>query len=94
MIRPFVGRSSGGGGFKWTLRDGRVVYVGNEKVDDVTTHPALRNAAQTVVALYDMKARRAKKKQGRVLGPSLLYLKCGARRKSYWQTCTRGRTQA
>ena len=64
MIRPFIGRSSGGGGFKWTLRDGRVVYVGNEKVDDVTTRPALRNAAQTVVALYDMKARRAKKTAG------------------------------
>ena len=38
------------------LRDGRVVYIGNEKVDDVTTHPAFRNAAQTVAALYDMKA--------------------------------------
>ncbi len=39
-----------------SLRDGRVVYIGNEKVDDVTTHPAFRNAAQTVAALYDMKA--------------------------------------
>jgi len=39
-----------------TLRDGRVVYVGNERIDDVTAHPALRNAAQTVAAIYDMKA--------------------------------------
>ena len=39
-----------------TLRDGRVIYIGDEKVDDVTTHPAFRNAAQTVAALYDMKA--------------------------------------
>jgi 4-hydroxyphenylacetate 3-monooxygenase len=39
-----------------TLRDGRVVYVGGEKIDDVTTHPAFRNAAHTVAALYDMKA--------------------------------------
>src|SRR5216683_3870068 len=39
-----------------SLRDGRVVYIGNEKVDDVTTHPAFRNAAQTAAALYDMKA--------------------------------------
>src|ERR1700692_3454324 len=39
-----------------SLRDGRVVYIGNEKVDDVTTHPAFRNAAQTVAALYNMKA--------------------------------------
>jgi 4-hydroxyphenylacetate 3-monooxygenase len=38
------------------LRDGRVVYIGSEKVDDVTAHPAFRNAAQTVAAIYDMKA--------------------------------------
>jgi hypothetical protein len=61
-----------------SLCDSRVVYIGNEKVDDVTTHPALRNTAQTVVALYDMKARRAKKRQGRALGPSSLYRKCTA----------------
>ena len=28
-----------------SLRDGRVVYIGGEKVDDVTRHPAFRNAA-------------------------------------------------
>ena len=39
-----------------TLRDGRVVYVGSERVDDVTKHPAFRNAARTVAAIYDMKA--------------------------------------
>jgi 4-hydroxyphenylacetate 3-monooxygenase len=39
-----------------SLRDGRVVYIGSEKVDDVTRHPAFRNAAQTVAAIYDMKA--------------------------------------
>jgi 4-hydroxyphenylacetate 3-monooxygenase len=38
------------------LRDGRVVYIGSERVDDVTTHPAFRNAARTVAAMYDMKA--------------------------------------
>jgi 4-hydroxyphenylacetate 3-monooxygenase len=38
------------------LRDGRVVYIGSEQVKDVTTHPAFRNAASTVAALYDMKA--------------------------------------
>ena len=38
------------------LRDGRVVYVGSEKVDDVTRHPAFRDAAATVAAIYDMKA--------------------------------------
>ena len=38
------------------LRDGRIVYIGSERVDDVTTHPAFRNAARTVAAIYDMKA--------------------------------------
>ena len=37
------------------LRDGRTVYIGSERVDDVTTHPAFKNAAQTVAALYDVK---------------------------------------
>jgi 4-hydroxyphenylacetate 3-monooxygenase len=30
------------------LRDGRIVYIGRGRVDDVTTHPAFRNAARTV----------------------------------------------
>ena len=39
-----------------SLRDGRVVYIGSERVEDVTIHPAFRNAASTVAAIYDMKA--------------------------------------
>ena len=39
-----------------SLRDGRVVYIGGERVGDVTAHPAFRNAARTVAAMYDMKA--------------------------------------
>jgi 4-hydroxyphenylacetate 3-monooxygenase len=39
-----------------SLRDGRIVYIGSERVDDVTSHPAFRNAAATVAAIYDMKA--------------------------------------
>src|ERR1700692_4014478 len=42
-----------------SLRDGHVVYIGNEKVDDVTAHPAFRNAAQKMVALDDMKVDQA-----------------------------------
>ncbi len=38
------------------LRDGRVVYIGSEQVKDVTTHPAFRNAAQTIADFYDLKA--------------------------------------
>jgi len=42
------------------LRDGRTVYIGAEKVSDVTTHPAFRNGARTVAALYDLKASSAR----------------------------------
>ena len=38
-----------------SLRDGRVVYIGSERVDDVTQHSAFRNAAHTVTLL---RARR------------------------------------
>ena len=38
-----------------SLRDGRVVYIGSEKVTDVTTHPAFRNAARSFAGIYDMK---------------------------------------
>jgi 4-hydroxyphenylacetate 3-monooxygenase len=27
-----------------SIRDGRRVYIGSERVDDVTTHPAFRNS--------------------------------------------------
>ncbi|MGH8692076.1 MAG: 4-hydroxyphenylacetate 3-hydroxylase N-terminal domain-containing protein, partial [Burkholderiales bacterium] len=38
-----------------SLRDGRVVYIGSEKVDDVTTHRAFRNGARSMAAIYDLK---------------------------------------
>jgi 4-hydroxyphenylacetate 3-monooxygenase len=39
-----------------SLRDGRIVHIGSERVDDVVGHPAFRTAAATVAAIYDMKA--------------------------------------
>lgn len=38
-----------------SLRDGRKIYVGNERVTDVTTHPAFRMGAQSIADIYDMK---------------------------------------
>ncbi len=38
------------------LRDGRRIYLGKEKIDDVTTHPAFKNAARSVARMYDAKA--------------------------------------
>jgi 4-hydroxyphenylacetate 3-monooxygenase len=46
--RPFTGKE-----FLESLRDGREVYIYGERVKDVTTHPAFRNAARTIARLYD-----------------------------------------
>jgi 4-hydroxyphenylacetate 3-monooxygenase len=46
--RPFTGQE-----YLESLRDGREVYIYGERVDDVTTHPAFRNAARTIARLYD-----------------------------------------
>jgi 4-hydroxyphenylacetate 3-monooxygenase len=36
-----------------SLRDGRNVYLSGERIKDVTTHHAFRNAARSIAALYD-----------------------------------------
>jgi aromatic ring hydroxylase len=41
------------------MRDGRAIYIGAERVDDVTRHSAFKNAARTIAGLYDLKAIRA-----------------------------------
>src|SRR3984957_18623532 len=40
-----------------SLRDGRAVYIDGERVSDVTTHPAYRNAVASAALLYDYQAR-------------------------------------
>jgi len=35
------------------LRDGREVWIDGDRVSDVTTHPAFRNAARSVARMYD-----------------------------------------
>jgi 4-hydroxyphenylacetate 3-monooxygenase len=39
------------------LQDGRAVYLDGQRVTDVTTHPAYRNAVASAAALYDYQAR-------------------------------------
>jgi aromatic ring hydroxylase len=39
-----------------SIRDGRVIYVGKERVKDQTTHPAFADAARTYAALFNMKS--------------------------------------
>jgi 4-hydroxyphenylacetate 3-monooxygenase len=46
--RPFTGAE-----YIESLKDGRSVYINGERVRDVTTHPAFRNAARSLARLYD-----------------------------------------
>src|SRR5580704_7488759 len=46
--RPFTGAE-----YLESLRDGREIYIYGERVSDVTTHPAFRNAARSIARLYD-----------------------------------------
>ncbi|MCZ7660967.1 MAG: Pyoverdin chromophore biosynthetic protein pvcC [Xanthobacteraceae bacterium] len=46
--RPFTGKE-----YLESLRDEREVYIQGERVGDVTTHPAFRNAARSIARLYD-----------------------------------------
>src|SRR5262245_7604889 len=39
-----------------SIRDGRIIYVGKERVKDQTTHPAFADGARTYAALFDMKS--------------------------------------
>ena len=48
VTRPLTGEE-----YLESLRDGREVWLYGERVADVTTHPAFRNAARMVARLYD-----------------------------------------
>ena len=37
-----------------SIRDGRIIYIGDERVDDATEHPAFRDIAHTYSELYDL----------------------------------------
>jgi 4-hydroxyphenylacetate 3-monooxygenase len=54
-----TGTSSGmrtGSEYLRSLRDGRAIFVDGERVKDVTTHPAFREAAKSVAHLFDIAA--------------------------------------
>jgi 4-hydroxyphenylacetate 3-monooxygenase len=61
--RPFTGAE-----YLESLRDGREVYIYGERVKDVTTHPAFRNAARSLAKLYD--ALHADKTKSVLTGPT------------------------
>ena len=60
-----------------TLRDKRVVYVGGEQVEDVTEHPAFRNAARSFAMFYDVQKDPSKR-------DLLTYEEDGVRHAIYW----------
>jgi 4-hydroxyphenylacetate 3-monooxygenase len=62
------------------MRDGRAVYIGAERVDDVTAHPAFRQGAQTIAGLYDLKADPAKR-------DLFTFEEDGERHSLYWLRC-------
>jgi 4-hydroxyphenylacetate 3-monooxygenase len=62
------------------MRDGRAVYVGAERVDDVTSHPAFREGAKTIAGLYDLKADPQKKEL-------FSYDEAGESFSLYWLRC-------
>jgi 4-hydroxyphenylacetate 3-monooxygenase len=62
------------------LRDGRRVYVGSERIADVTRHPAFRHGAETVAGLYDFKADPAQRE-------FLTFEEGGERCSLYWLRC-------
>ncbi|UPT93209.1 4-hydroxyphenylacetate 3-monooxygenase [Bradyrhizobium barranii subsp. apii] len=44
-----------GANYLRSLKEGRKIYLGGHLVDDVTTHPAFRNSAQSFAGLFDLK---------------------------------------
>src|SRR5712671_5838197 len=62
-----------------SLNDGRVVWVGNEKIDNVATHPLTRDYANRVAQFYDLHHRPD-------LQDVLTFIdKDGVRRSRQWQ---------
>ncbi len=40
--------------YRESLKDGRQVFINGERVDDVTTHPAIQPMVDTMAKLYDL----------------------------------------
>jgi 4-hydroxyphenylacetate 3-monooxygenase len=62
------------------IRDGRTVYIGSEQVADVPSHPAFKHGAETIAALYDLKADPAQ-------SDLFSFEEGGERHSLYWLRC-------
>jgi 4-hydroxyphenylacetate 3-monooxygenase len=74
-----------------SIRDGGCVYVGGERVDDVTTHPAFRNAARSFAMIYDRKRprRTATRWRARRTGKPFRPISCCRARARIWRAGSR-----
>ncbi|HVS75984.1 MAG TPA: 4-hydroxyphenylacetate 3-hydroxylase N-terminal domain-containing protein [Steroidobacteraceae bacterium] len=53
-----------------SLRDGRALYLGGERIDDHTEHRAFRNAVRTAAALYDWHCRDEQRERMTFISPT------------------------
>jgi 4-hydroxyphenylacetate 3-monooxygenase len=56
MATPTSSGMRTGSEYLRSLRDGRAIFVDGERVEDVTVHPAFREAAKSVARLFDIAA--------------------------------------
>jgi 4-hydroxyphenylacetate 3-monooxygenase len=59
------------------MRDGREVYIGSERVKDVTVHPAFARGAKTIAEMWDWKNDPSR-------AELMTYAEDGARHSLYW----------
>src|SRR5260370_10508030 len=64
-----------------SLRDAREVYIYGERVQDVTQHPAFRNACRSIARLYD--ALHDPKTRDTLTGPD----RSGTRTHKFFRPC-------
>ena len=68
------------------MRDGRVVFIGSQRIDDVTAHSAFAGGAKAVADFYDQKASAEH-------ATDLTYKENGATHSIWWKRpTTRGRS--
>ena len=56
QIKRFIPMLMSGKEYLQSIRDGRIIYIGKERVKDQTTHPAFADGARTYAGLFDMKS--------------------------------------
>jgi hypothetical protein len=56
LVKRFTLMLMTGKEYLQSIRDGRVIYIGKERVKDQTTHPAFADGARTYAALFDLKS--------------------------------------